>query len=62
MMLEHQSKEIIVTNKQRKKFRQNTNTSGQRFAIMPSQTHGVQSRKTQRRKAKQQARVNGWDA
>jgi len=51
-----------VTNKQRKKFRQDTNTSGQRFAIMHSQTHGIQSRKTQRRKAKQQARVNGWDA
>lgn len=62
MMLEHQPKEMIVTNKQRKKFRRDTNTSGQRFAIMHSQTHGIQSRKTQRRKAKQQARVNGWDA
>lgn len=62
MMLEHQAKEMIVTNKQRKKFRQDTSTTGQRFAIMYSQTHGIQSRKTQRRKAKQQARVSGWDA
>jgi hypothetical protein len=50
-----------MTNKQRKKFRQATATTGQRFAIMPSQFHGNESRKTQRRKAKQTARVNGWD-
>lgn len=50
-----------MTNKQRKKFRQNTNTTGQRFEVMPSRTHGVQSRKTERRKAKQRANVHGWE-
>jgi hypothetical protein len=50
-----------MTNKQRKKFRQTTATTGQRFAIMPSQVHGNESRKTQRRKSKQRATVHGWE-
>lgn len=50
-----------MTNKQRKKFRQATVTTGQRFDVMPSRTHGVESRKTQRRKAKQRATVHGWE-
>jgi hypothetical protein len=50
-----------MTKKQRKKFRQDTNTMGQRFDVMPSRVHGNESRKTQRRKAKQNARANGWD-
>lgn len=50
-----------MTNKQRKKFRQNTNTTGQRFDIMHSRVHGVESNKTKRRKEKQRARANGWE-
>lgn len=50
-----------MTNKQRKKFRQTTATTGQRFDVMPSRVHGYESRKTQRRKAKQTTRTNGWD-
>lgn len=50
-----------MTNKQRKQFRQNTNTTGQRFEVMHTQVHGTKSRKTERRKAKQKARVNGWE-
>jgi hypothetical protein len=50
-----------MTNKQRKKYRQVTATTGQRFDIMPSQVHGNKSRKTERRKAKQRATVHEWE-
>jgi hypothetical protein len=50
-----------MTNKQRKKFRQDTKTTGQRFDVMHSRIHGVESSKTKRRKDKQRARVIGWE-
>lgn len=50
-----------MTNKQRKKFRQDTKTTGQRFDVMHSRIHGVESNKTKRRKDKQRARVIGWE-
>lgn len=51
-----------LTNKQRKAMRQELGLPGHTgIAIPRSQTHGNKSRRTERRQAKQTARVNGWD-
>lgn len=52
-----------MTNKQRKAMRQALGISGHTgIAIPRSQVHGSKSRRSERRKAKQQARTNGWEA
>lgn len=53
----------VMTNKQRKAMRQALGISGHTgIAIPRSQVHGSKSRRSERRKAKQQARTNGWEA
>lgn len=51
-----------LTNKQRRVMRKKLGILGHTgIAIPRSQVHGNKSLRTERRKAKQSARVNGWD-
>jgi hypothetical protein len=51
-----------LTNKQRRAMRKELGISGHTgIAIPRSQVHGNKSLRTERRKAKQSARVSGWD-